>query len=128
VNRPHRTLEVWKQAMDLVVEVYRATERFPAEERFGIAGQMRRCSVSIPSNIAEGMARHTVKETVQFLYVAIGSASELDTQLELSKRLGFLSDAQTNSLGQRLTDVDRMLAGLKNHMARKPTPGRGATL
>jgi len=112
--------------MDLVVEIYRATERFPGEERFGLMSQMRRCSVSIPSNIAEGMARRAAKETVQFLYVAIGSASELDTQLELSKRLGFLSDAQWSSLSQRLTDVDRMLAGLKNHVARKPAPHSGA--
>ena len=127
MNKPHAKLEVWKQAMDLVVEIYRATEKFPAEERFGLLSQMRRCAVSIPSNIAEGMARHAIKETVQFLYVAIGSASELDTQLELSKRLGFLSDAQWNSLSQRLTDVDRMLAGLKNHVARKPVTRPGAT-
>ena len=127
MNKPHRTLEVWKQAMDLAVEIYRATERFPAEERFGLVSQMRRCSTSIPSNIAEGMARRAPKETIQFLYVAIGSASELDTQLELSKRLGFFSDAQWSSLSHRLTDVDRMLAGLKNHTARKPAARPGAT-
>ena len=126
MNKPHRTLEVWKQSMDLVVDIYRATERFPGEERFGLMSQMRRCSVSIPSNIAEGMARRAAKETTQFLYVAIGSASELDTQLELSRRLGFLSDAQWNSLSRQLTDVDRMLAGLKNHVARKPAPHPGA--
>ena len=105
--------------MDLVVEVYKATEHFPAEERFGLMSQMRRCSVSIPSNIAEGMARRAAKETIQFLYVATGSASELDTQLELSKRLGLLSEAQWDSLSRRLTDVDRMLAGLRNHMRDK---------
>jgi four helix bundle protein len=113
--------------MDLAMEIYRATEKFPGEERFGLVSQMRRCSVSIPSNIAEGMARHAPKETIQFLFVAIGSASELDTQLELSKRLGFLSDAQWSPLSQRLTDVDRMLAGLKRHMARKPVTRQGAT-
>ncbi len=113
--------------MDLVVEIYRATERFPTEERFGLVSQMRRCSVSIPSNVAEGMARRAAKETIQFLYVAIGSASELDTHLELSRRLTYISDVQWDSLNQRLTDVDRMLAGLRNHMRDKSSPRPGAT-
>ena len=113
--------------MDLVVEIYRATERFPKEERFGLVNQMRRCSISIPSNVAEGMARRATKETVQFLYVAIGSASELDTHLELSRRLTYISETQWESLSQRLTDVDRMLAGLRNHMRDKSSSSPGGT-
>ena len=127
MNKPHRNLEVWKQAMDLVTEIYRITDGFPAEERFGLSRQMRRSAVSIPSNIAEGMTRRGPKETVQFLQVAIGSVSELDTQIELGRRLGFLSEAHWAAADQRLTDVDRMLAGLRNHALRKTAPRKTVT-
>ena len=93
MDKPHRRLEVWKKSMDLVTEVYRLTERFPPDERFGLAKQMRRCAVSIPSNLAEGAARKGDSEFVQFLHMAMGSLSEPDTQVEISRRLGFLSDS-----------------------------------
>ena len=85
----HTDLDVWKLSMDLVVDIYQITENLPKSEMFGLTSQIRRAAVSIPSNIAEGAARKSLKEYIQFLYVALGSASEVDTQLELIKRLGF---------------------------------------
>jgi four helix bundle protein len=119
VDKPHRRLEVWKKSMDLVTFVYSKTASYPAEERFGLVGQMRRCAVSIPSNLAEGSARRNDKEFIQFLHVAMGSASELDTQLEISRRLGYLSEPDRVQGDELLTEVDKMLVGLRNHLLRK---------
>jgi len=83
----HKDLEAWKQAMSLVELVYTRTEQLPAKEQFGLQSQMRRAAVSIPSNIAEGAARKSDKEFIQFLYIALGSSAELETQLILSNRL-----------------------------------------
>jgi four helix bundle protein len=88
----YERLEVWQQAMDLVVLVYELTQSLPVEERFALSDQMRRCAVSIPSNIAEGASRRSNKEFAQFLYVAKGSASELQTQLEIGRRVGYFKD------------------------------------
>mgnify|MGYP003578988023 CR=1 FL=1 len=88
MEKPHKNLEAWKQSMDLVVEVYKTTKEFPHQEIYGIANQVRRAAVSVPSNIAEGAARQTKKEFANFLHVAQGSLSELDTQIEIASRLG----------------------------------------
>ena len=85
--KPHKKLNVWQLAMDIVEDVYNLSETFPANERFGQTSQLRRCAVSVPSNIAEGAARNTTKEFMNFLHIAQGSLSELDTQLEISFRL-----------------------------------------
>lgn len=87
--KSYRDLEVWTNGIRLSELVYELTEQFPQDERFGIASQMRRCAVSIPSNIAEGFMRKNTKEYMQFLYISLGSIGELDTQLELCKRLGY---------------------------------------
>ena len=84
-EKPHKRLIVWQKAMDAVEEMYRLTEHFPSEERFGLVSQMRRASVSIATNIAEGAARQTTKERLQFLFISRGSLSELDTQLEIAE-------------------------------------------
>lgn len=84
-------LNVWNESMILVEQIYAITKDFPSEEKFGIISQMRRCAVSIPSNIAEGAGRNGKGEFKHFLSIANGSAYELQTQIELSKRLGFLS-------------------------------------
>src|SRR3989344_4678329 len=84
----YRELTVWQKSMDLVVAVYRYTQTFPESERYGLTSQMRRAAVSIPSNIAEG-GRRRGKDTVHFLKISFGSASELDTQLEIGRRLNF---------------------------------------
>ena len=82
--KTHKDLDVWKKSMDLVERVYRRTERFPDSEKYGLTNQIRRCAVSVSSNIAEGAARNTDKEFVQFCYIALGSLSELETQLLFS--------------------------------------------
>ncbi len=83
----HKDLDVWKKSMDLVESIYSLTSQFPSDERFGLVSQMSRAAVSIPSNIAEGSARKGDKELIQFLMIAIGSLSELETQYLLSVRL-----------------------------------------
>lgn len=90
MEKPHKRLEVWKKSMDLVIELYKVTEAFPKEEKYALIDQIRRSAISIPSNIAEGAGRHTKKEFINFLHIAQGSLSELDTQLELSLRLNYL--------------------------------------
>lgn len=92
--RPHERLDVWRDAMSLVEAVYQATRSFPDTEKFGLTLQMRRCAVSVPSNIAEGAARRSRSEYLRFLSIARGSLAELDTQLQISERLGFIVDMQ----------------------------------
>jgi four helix bundle protein len=86
----HRDLVAWQEAMALVESVYRDTASFPREEIYGLTSQIRRCAVSVPSNIAEGAARNSSREWVQFLGIACGSLAELETQLELAIRLGLM--------------------------------------
>ena len=88
----HKDLDIWKQGIELVEEVYQATAQFPREEVYGLTNQMRRASVSIPSNISEGAARGSKKEFIKFLYVALGSLAELETQTIISERLGYLKN------------------------------------
>ncbi|MFC2105525.1 four helix bundle protein [Candidatus Bipolaricaulota bacterium] len=110
--RPHRKLDVWNEVMDLVVTLYEITGAFPKTEQYALADQLRRAAVSIPSNIAEGAARQTKKEFVQFLHIARGSASEIDTQLEVAHRLNYISDEAKRALDARLEAIGRMLTGL----------------
>ena len=111
-------LTAWQRAMDLLVEVYRLTERLPAKERYDLASQMRRAAYSIPANIAEGNARAHRKEYLQFLAIARGSAAELATHLEVARRVGYLSDAdldQARKLSERVGQLlTRLVASLSN--------------
>jgi four helix bundle protein len=91
--RPHKELLVWQDAMTLVEHIYRLTSSFPDHERYGLISQLRRAAISVPSNIAEGAARRTTREYLQFLGIARGSLSEMDTQLEISRRLRLLGRA-----------------------------------
>lgn len=119
MNKPHKKLDVWTSAIDLAQLAYTITDRFPAKEQFGLTSQIRRAAISIPSNIAEGAVRQTKKEFVQFLYVSKGSLSELDTQLELAKRLACLEQTEWDELNELLERVDRMLSGLIPHLKAK---------
>jgi len=110
--RPHRKLVVWKKSMEFVKEIYRATAVFPKTEEYGLSSQMRRAAVSIPSNLAEGAARKGTKEFKQFLNIAQGSTSELDTQIELAHMLGYLDSARHAGLSTQLNDITKMLFGL----------------
>lgn len=119
MEKPHKKLEAWKQSMDLVIEVYRATQHFPGHEIYSLTNQTRRASVSIPSNIAEGAARQTKREFINFLHMAQGSLSELDTQLELARRLGYLNEEIWKNLDHRMDSVDKMITGLIRHLSKK---------
>ena len=112
MEKPHKKLKAWQLAMDIVIDIYKITATFPTDERFGLVSQMRRSTVNIPSNVAEGAGRNTKKEFVNFLHIAQGSLSELDTQLELSKRLKFIDDATWKELDDKLQEEDRILSGL----------------
>ena len=116
--RPHHKLDAWKQAIDLVVDVYKATESFPKEERYGLTSQIRRAAVSIPANIAEGAGRYSHREFAHFLSNAQGSASELETELLISNRLGYLNDDTYSSLIEPLDRIGRLVTGLSKHVAR----------
>jgi four helix bundle protein len=117
--RPHEKLDVWNKSMDLVVTVYRQTESLPANERFGLTSQIRRAAVSIPANIAEGAARQSSKEFVYSLSNAQGSSSELETELLIAHRLGYLNQNSYDQLRSTLDSVGRMIVGLSRHVKRK---------
>jgi len=106
----HKDLDVWQLSMDFVVDIYKMTRNFPSDEKFGLISQLRRAAVSIPSNIAEGAARKNTKEFIQFLYHSLGSAAEIETQLELSKRLDFVSNI--DDIDKKLHSIIRMLTSL----------------
>ena len=108
----HKDLIVWKKSMEHVINIYKVTRDFPKEELFGIVSQMRRAAVSIPSNISEGYGRVYGKETIKFLSNARGSASELETQLLLSKSLGFMNDDIADNLLDQISEILRMLSAL----------------
>jgi four helix bundle protein len=110
--KSHKDLDVWRLAMDLASEVYEVTKSFPKDEKFGMTAQMRRCAVSIASNIAEGAARQGDKEFVQFLYIALGSVSELDTQLEIAMRVNLASIESLKGLQEMAIRINQMLRGL----------------
>jgi four helix bundle protein len=115
-QKTHKNLDVWNRAMDLAVEVYSITGQFPKEELFGLVSQARRAAVSVPSNIAEGAARNSRKEYIQFLYVALGSIAELETQLLLAARLKLVPHIEALD---RVERVRQMLLGLLRFLKRK---------
>ena len=106
----HKQLDVWQSSMRFVSSLYRLTHSFPNEEKFGLTNQIRRASISIPSNIAEGSARHGNKEYVQFLYIALGSAAEVETQLLIARDLNYTDSIDI--LYNDLQSIKRMLLGL----------------
>jgi four helix bundle protein len=110
----HKELDVWKISVDFVVEIYKITKFFPKEELFALTQQMRRCAVSIPSNIAEGCSRKGSAETIQFLYIAIGSTSELETQLIIANKLGYFSDI--DSILKKIILIKKMLLSLTKYL------------
>lgn len=112
MEKPHKRLKAWQLAMDIAVDLYKVSEGFPSDERFGLISQIRRSAVSVPSNIAEGAARSGNREFINFLHIAKGSLSELDTQLELAERLKFIDQATWKALDGKLIEEDKMLSGL----------------
>jgi four helix bundle protein len=114
--KTHKDLKLWKEAMALAKGIYELTRDFPKEETYGLVSQIRRAAVSIPSNLAEGAARNSNKEFIQYLYVSLGSLAELETQLLLSRDLGY---AQSEEINGRVERVRRLLLGLIRHLKSK---------
>lgn len=117
--RPHEKLEVWETAVEFVVTIYKETESFPKEEKFGLISQIRRAAVSVPANIAEGAGRQSKKEFMHFLSNAQGPASELATELLIAQRVGYLDTDTYSSLRATLDSIGRMLVGLSRHLKSK---------
>ena len=117
-NGNFRELVAWQQSMDLVLEVYDGTRSFPKEELYGLTSQIRRSAVSIPSNIAEGQGRRSDGEFLQFLGTARGSLLELETQLLIASRLGYLPAPRSDSLLARIAELGRVLNGFMSALQR----------
>jgi four helix bundle protein len=117
--KPHRNLVAWQKGMDLVMEVYRLTKNFPERERYGLSSQLRRAALSVSSNIAEGAADRTHAQFSNFLSSAIGSLNEVDTQLEISFRLGYIPENEYLQLSKLLDECLAVTYGLKKSIAAK---------
>jgi len=115
----HKDLEVWRRSVELVKRIYDITQSFPKEELYGLTNQIRRSAVSIPSNIAEGAARNHHKEFIQFLYITLGSISELEIQVIISEEFKFLKIDQSHELQKELLELKNMTLGLIRHSKRR---------
>jgi four helix bundle protein len=108
----YKKLEVWKDSVDLVTEVYKLCQKFPNDEKFGLSSQIKRCAISIPSNIAEGAGRSTKKDFANFLHFAIASSYELETQLIIALNLNFILLEDLESIQLKLTSIEKRLYSL----------------
>ena len=117
----YRDLTVWQRAVDLAVECYRATEAFPKHELYGLSAQLQRAAVSVAANIAEGRSRCHTREFLQHLSIAYGSLAELETHIEIARRLSYLSADIAHALHDRCATLGRMLNGLQNSVSRRVT-------
>ncbi len=118
MGKPHHNLEVWKRCLNFVTKIYKITAKYPNEEKFGLVSQMRRAAVSIPSNIAEGAARNSKKEFINFLHISQGSTAELETQILISRNLHFITTSDTEPLLQELEEISKMIIGLQKSLRR----------
>jgi len=113
----YRDLIVWQKSIVLAKTIYQVTAKFPGEEKFGLIAQMRRAAVSVPSNVAEGQARNTTGEFIQFISHAEGSAAELDTQLHLSVEFGFVATSDATPVFAAIDEIRRMLNSLRRRLS-----------
>lgn len=112
----YKELKVWQKAMDLTVEVYKLVKHLPKEETYALSDQMHRAVVSIPSNIAEGQGRNSDKEFIQFLSIARGSLWELETQIEICLRIGYIDQNLTTTIYNLIAEISKMLNALSNSL------------
>jgi four helix bundle protein len=117
--KTHKDLDVWKNSIDLVTSIYKITNNFPKSEIYSLTNQIRRCAISIPSNIAEGAGRSHNKEYVQFLYISLGSLSELETQLIISNNIEYLSENNLQVLNEKIIYIRAQLIGLIKYLKNK---------
>ena len=108
----YKELIVWQKSIELVIQIYKATKSFPKEEVYGLSSQMQRAVVSIPSNIAEGHERNSSKEFVQFLYISRGSLAELETQVIIAEKLGYINQEEKNCILNDCYKIGKMINGL----------------
>ncbi|TQD33490.1 four helix bundle protein [Haloflavibacter putidus] len=118
--KTHENLDVWKKSINLVTDIYTISKCFPKEETYGLKSQIRRAAISVPSNIAVGAARQTNKEFIQFLYIALGSLKELETQLLIAYKLNFITEKKYEDVCQPVEEVGKMLSGLISYRKSKP--------
>ena len=119
VVQSYRDLRVWQLAMDFVVEVYEATNSFPDREKYGLSSQLQRAAVSIPSNVAEGHSRASTREYLHHISIAMGSLSELETQLLIAARLGYISAEQISAFVETSDHLGRQLRNLQKSLRAK---------
>ncbi len=119
VIQKYTDLEVWQKSRDLTNSIYTISKSFPVDERFGLTNQMRRCAVSVPSNIAEGCGRSSFKETIRFLYIARGSLYELETQLYISQDQNFVNKVTTQRIQENIITCKKLLNGFINYYKSK---------
>jgi four helix bundle protein len=117
--KSHKDLDVWKKSVELVTEIYLVTKNFPKEELFGIISQLRRASVSIPANIAEGAGRIHEKEFIHFLSISLGSLAELETLILICANLSYISNDCFIKLDSEITSIRKMLIGLTKSIEKK---------
>jgi four helix bundle protein len=115
-ERPHKKLDVWKKSIDMVTLIYEITKSLPREEDYGLKSQMRRAAISVPSNIAEGLARRTIVDKLHFLNIAQGSLSEIDTQVELCLQLKYFDTINYVKIETQLIEIQKMLSGLSRSL------------
>ena len=111
-TKTHKDLIVWQKGVTFVTDIYKYSKSLPDDEKFGIISQLRRAAVSVPTNIAEGAARHSRKEYIQFLYISLGSASEIDTLLIIVENLKYTEGNELSKLQQQTNEIKKMLTSL----------------
>ena len=114
-----RELHVWQRGMDIVETVYRVSAAFPKSELYGLTGQVRRAAVSVPSNIAEGHTRASTKEYLNHVSMAQASLAEVETQLEIASRLGYLASAELSAILEQAAVLGKQLYALRNALAKR---------
>lgn len=121
----HKELDVWKASIELVLDVYNLTKSFPKEEIYGLTSQLRRAAVSAPSNIAEGAARSSDKEFIQFLYIALGLLAEVETQIIIAEKLRYMNSSE--DLFEKILSIKQMMLGLIRHLKNKKVKHKAAS-
>jgi four helix bundle protein len=119
-----KSLTVWQKSHQMVIMIYKITHEFPAQERYGLTDQIRRASVSIPANLAEGFGRHGDRERAHFINIALGSAAEVEYYCLLARDLSFITQEQFEELNPRILEIERMLNGLHSKIKADATPPR----
>ncbi len=112
----YENLEIWKKSIGLATFVYKVTKSFPKDELYGLVSQIRRAVVSIASNIAEGAGRGSQKEFLRFIFIALGSLNELETQFFIAKNLGYIKDKEFEELSSKIKELGNLLGGFRNYL------------